>query len=180
MVLLADTVPREATRSLIPVIESFLSQQEVLYNEFALLKNGISSWTERPVLPPPPPPIPTELNKKHNAKMRVSSMHTWLGFPCIMIQYCRSAGRHKQQSILFGLKLVGSKVVFVRLATPWQILGLPSLYLRVRNIIPEDAGIIQACKAGDVLKVRELLQDGKSRANDITATNETILTVCIL
>ena len=180
MELLADTVPREATRSLIPVIESFLQQQEVIYNEFVLLKDGISSWTERPLLPPPPLPISTEPKRKHNGKMRVSSMHTWLGFPCIMIQYCRSTGRHKQQSILLGLKLVQSKVMFVRLATPWQSLGVPSLYLRVRNIIPEDADIIQACKAGDVLKVRELLRDGKARVNDITVTNETILTVCMV
>lgn len=102
-------------------------------------------------------------------------MKKWLVTPGVILLYWRSQQpKHKpkaQRVFVFGAVLPGSKVLFARISP-----GI-GLQVNIRNIIPDEADIVRACKAGDVLTVRSLLVSGKARPNDLTESNQTIMMV---
>jgi hypothetical protein len=123
-------------------------------------------------------PLPTNIRPVAKRTMQASVMRGWFDMPGIMVQFSRCSGRQKRYSFLLGLKVLGSNVVFARFSGLWYAMGIPNIRIKVQHLVPEDSEIFLACKAGDVVRVRDLLEEGKASLNDITFRNETPLTVC--
>ena len=104
-----------------------------------------------------------------------SSMRKWLPTANIMVLYWRSRQpKHKlrnQRQVVFGIVLPGSKVMLAHLSPN------SGFHFNLRNIIPAEAEIVRACKAGDGLTVQLLLQSRKANPNDVTEENHTLLMV---
>jgi hypothetical protein len=148
-----------------------------MYSHIVFIKDGLTTLSEEafPSLPPTPPS--GDLQPASKKLMQACVMRSKFDIPGFMVQYYRSAGQRKYFSLLFGFKLPGAKVVFARLSGPAYTLGIPSFRIKVQHMVPEDSEIFTACKAGNVLQVRDALQAKRASLNDITARNETIITV---
>lgn len=80
--------------------------------------------------------------------------------------------------ILFRITMLGSHGVVIHLFMPRALLPLPRLsQLSVRNVVPDNAPIFEACRAGNVSRVSNLLQRGCASLNDVTPQNHTLLAV---
>lgn len=165
--------------SLKPAIQTIATNQDRLYDELLLMKEGISSLTQQPSLKYRLPLVPST-SSKHKKSSGTLTHGIWLDLPGIMVQYYRLRGERSRFSLLFGLRISKSKVIFAQFSDSWYSnIKLPTLCLSVRNIIPEGAEIIIACKKGAISTVKRLLSSGQAGLGDITTTNETPLTVCI-
>jgi len=77
-----------------------------------------------------------------------------------------------------GRKLVS--VSFVAIAQFPKLWNFDlSVRLRSRNIVPDDAPIVQACKFGNLMLARNLLQNGNASIRDVTKDLIPLLWVCL-
>jgi hypothetical protein len=125
-------------------------------------------------------PLPSAFQHTRKKMSRNSTQRRWLAVPGFMIQYYRLTGHRRRYSLLFGLRIPGSKVMFAQLSGSWySSIGFPSFCISVRNLIPEGSEFIMACKRGEVPIAKRLLLSRQAGLGDITTTNETPLTVCM-
>ena len=109
--------------------------------------------------------------------------HSWLrflGFEAVVSiygnDYQTTYDCSARQTIL-GLKIFCLDLCVRRFPLAGLGLSIVSSGIKVKNIVPEDSLIINACKAGDVILVRELFRAGKASPNDITPDNSNPLRV---
>lgn len=170
---------RNEARSIKPVLKAFSVKQKLLYDELLLTKEDIHSLTEQ-VLTRHPLPPPSSSQRKYKKTLRPPVQQVWIELPRFMVQFYRLTGQKRRYSLLFGLRISDSKVMFAQLSGSWYShIGVPKFCIRVRNLIPEDAEIIKACKEGDIPTVKRLLLSGQAGLGDITTINETPLTARI-
>lgn len=122
---------------------------------------------------------PRQMRRGLKRPRQASAMRGWFDVPGIMMQYSRSTGHRKRTSILVGWRMPRSQFVFIRLSIPWSTIDIPDLRINVQRIVPEDSGIFTACKRGDVIGVKDLLESRAGSLHDITTENETLLTVSL-
>jgi hypothetical protein len=167
---------RNETRSLAPFLTSLSAQQDLINHHVIVMKDDLSvlAHDTRSFSPS----LSLEYAKSATKKtMQASVMRGILDLPGVMIQYCQSAGQRKTYSLLLGFKMLGSKVVLAQVSGNWCKIAIPRLWVKVKNIVTEDSEIFKACKAGNVVAVRDLLWYRKASLSDITPRNETLLTV---
>jgi hypothetical protein len=113
-----------------------------------------------------------------------SSWLAWLGIHIILTSYQNDlqttshltvrldplSGMFSRWDVFLHLKLR-----FLINNTGFQVLGGG---LSCRNIIPEDSPVINACKQGDVVTLRNLLSSRKATLNDTAPNNCGPITVC--
>jgi hypothetical protein len=78
---------------------------------------------------------------------------------------------------LFGLKVFCLDLCIRRFPLAGLGISIVSSGIKVKNIIPEDSLIIEACKKGDVISVRELFRTGQASPDDVTPENSNPLRV---
>jgi hypothetical protein len=174
-----DLPQTELNTEAVSVIEKNRARQDLVINQllahfFDQMSGNLPRSTEGPVsaaMIPAPKRI-----------MQASVTRGTFDMFGIMMEYCwsaDSAGPGSKHSFLFRLKFPGPKVLSVRLRghLSWSKKAIPKVNMKVQRLIPEDSEIFKACKAGSTLAVRELLRTRKATFNDITPSNETLLTV---
>jgi len=170
---------RNETRSLAPVLTSLSAKQDLINSHVLVMKDDLSILAHDARSFSPTPSLEYAKPATKNI-MQASVMRRIFDLPGVMVQYCQSAGPRKRYSLLFGFKMLGSKVVFAQLSGNWRHNAIPRLWVKVKNVVPEDSEIFKACKAGNVVAVRDIFQTRKASLNDITPRNETLLTVSSL
>ncbi|KAI1455852.1 ankyrin [Annulohypoxylon moriforme] len=104
----------------------------------------------------------------------------WSSDNRLHIQYYKLNGKRKKQSLLLQANIYGSYMVIVQLSRPFlgTSFSIP-FYISIRNLIPANSAIVEACENGDSDGVRRLLDLGVARPNDTTPDNRTLLGVAI-
>jgi hypothetical protein len=156
--------------------ESALVNQGLMRQDLALIREDLQKrpgiFLEDLILFQYPPPT---YERKPKSTMLASTRKKWLVNPGLLLLYWKTAKSlqpyRRRYSLFFGATLPGSKVLLAHLS---PTLGFQ---IHVRNIIPADASIVQACKTGDVHLVQELLRQGKAKPNDLTEHNLSLMTV---
>ncbi|GAW23124.1 hypothetical protein ANO14919_126740 [Xylariales sp. No.14919] len=95
------------------------------------------------------------------------------------VQYYKLHGRTGRQSLLLRVNIYNSYIFTVQLPGVFGIAQSVPFNISVRNLIPENAPILQACRIGNGEQVRQLLKSRNARPNDVTIDNKTPLGVAI-
>jgi ankyrin repeat protein len=112
------------------------------------------------------------------SKSSPGKVREWQSGKAVRLRYCQVGGEHGRYSITVIIRVYGLHTVEVQLdlSDPRESL-IPSTILSVRGLIPQDAAIIDACKKGDSIRVRQLLTSREARPDDVTTESCTALSV---
>ncbi|KAI1172832.1 ankyrin [Nemania sp. FL0916] len=105
---------------------------------------------------------------------------TWSTQGIIVLEYSKLSGRNEQQSLICRVNICNSYMLTVQLFRPF--FGRQPVIpfnISVRNMVPSNAAIFNACRNGDVEEVRQLLKSRIAGPNDTTLEYETPLRAAI-
>ncbi|KAI1129140.1 ankyrin repeat-containing domain protein [Nemania abortiva] len=111
---------------------------------------------------------------------KASVRKKWFNGCAFNIEYYNLDGKKKKCSLLFRARIFRSHMIVLQLYGPFPGADLAATFrMSIRNLIPDDSAILEACKRGDGERVRYLLKSGNSRPNDISLSNNTALSIAI-
>ncbi|KAI0410233.1 ankyrin [Xylaria grammica] len=95
------------------------------------------------------------------------------------IQYYKLHGTTRKQSLLIRVGIYNLYIFTVQFPGVFATAQSVPFNISIRNLIPENAPILHACRTGNVEQARQLLKSRVAQPNDVTIDNETPLSVAI-
>lgn len=161
-----------ATHSAVGVLAQ---QQRLTYGEIIHMKQDLSHWSNDQRVA-----ASSALAPMIRSPSKASVQKTLFDGCGFNMQYYQLSGRNQRYSFVLRAKISRSYVIFAQLSGPFFGVGSSVPFnISIRNLIPGDAEIVQACWRGDSEGVTRLFQSGSARPNDVTPSNDTPLSVSL-
>jgi hypothetical protein len=122
------------------------------------------------------------LSKRRNP-LKSSTLISVLERADIKIQLFATRGNARRFGVLARLTIGNSHALVVEVSGRYFTIPLffhPRVSITLNGIIPDNSPIVIACKGGDAVTVKQLLEGGAARPNDYTPTNQSLLAVFYL
>jgi hypothetical protein len=127
------------------------------------------------------------LRRKMSADISTSTLTVIKGKACCGVFSTFSSRLNSMYSfsLQYYFSCYGRKAIMlqlrVRRSTPFtSMLNMFQLFFKVRNVVPQNSEIIEFCREGNILAVRDLLDRQVAGPNDISEDGETPLMVSYL
>jgi len=155
----------------------------VLVHQSQLIYDRVSNKAQSgPARLAPDDPAASDGSQTSRGSAEAPDSQPWLRGPLLncKFDFYRRLGQSRGHKYVIVVRAkVGSHVVVAQLSGPVFNIFPRLNQVSLRNVVPEDAPIFQACRMDDACSVMGLLREGKASLQDVTPMNDTILAVSV-
>jgi len=172
-------IERRQENLIIPALSRIEEKQDLVQAGHMLILKDIHALKAESISTHPS--ISPAITRKFTCtSLRSSTLVSLFGTASINIRLFATRGNASRYGVLARLRIGNTHALVVEVSGRYFTIPLffrPGISIALNGIIPDDSPIVQACRAGDSIRVKQLLDDGAARPNDCTPTNQTLLVV---